>query len=539
MNVKLLAQVALLFCGAVFGAGLAGWLAEETLLRTGQADLKRYAGRVMHSREQIALETGRIIADVSDSHLDFCSDQELTLMRREVFNASYVKYLGRVRDGSLYCTTGMGRLSAPIHLKAPDFEIQGRKISPLVGMAFSNRTMGYAIEERGVFLVLNPDSFRNLFEPPKFFTGYLFDPSDHRLLRSFGNRVPLSKQEVLEQAMIEREGSFFQPLCSFTIDVCLVATESRHAMMDKNKTAISLALGCGALLGVALASILILLDRRQRSLERQLQRAVRKGSLSLVYQPIVDLETYTIVGAEALARWVNDAGESIKPDAFIAIAEEQGFINEITRFVLSRAVDELGDLMAKGNFRVTVNIAEQDLKDPQFFAHLSQCMSSAGIAASAIGIELTERSTANQEMSIRAITQLQRAGHTVYIDDFGTGYSSLAYLHQLAADAIKIDRTFTHTVCTDAVTASVVPQILDIARRLDLVVVVEGIETCEQATYFRQAGRGTLAQGFLFGAPMTAEELRVVLREQIESVGNQLPLASSKRTRDEFQWISE
>ena len=117
-------------------------------------------------------------------------------------------------------------------------------------------------------------------------------------------------------------------------------------------------------------------------------------------------------------------------------------------------------------------------------------------------------------MALDAISHLQRSGHTVYIDDFGTGYSSLAYLHQLAADAIKIDRTFTHTVCTEAVTASVVPQILDIARRLELLVVVEGIETREQADYFRHAGGGILAQGWFFGRPVPVGEFRKRIEEQ-------------------------
>ena len=96
----------------------------------------------------------------------------------------------------------------------------------------------------------------------------------------------------------------------------------------------------------------------------------------------------------------------------------------------------------------------------------------------------------------------------MYIDDFGTGYSSLSYLHRLSVDAIKIDQSFTQTVGTGAVTASVVPLILKMAYELGLMVVVEGIETNEQAEYFRKAGAGLLAQGYLYGKPVSAAQMK-------------------------------
>jgi len=130
-----------------------------------------------------------------------------------------------------------------------------------------------------------------------------------------------------------------------------------------------------------------------------------------------------------------------------------------------------------------------------------------------VGLELTERSTADHKTAVHALAQFKNTGHVMYIDDFGTGYSSLAYLHELHVDAIKMDRAFTRTVGTGAVTASVVPQILEMAAQLDLLVVVEGIETREQAEYFRAAGRGILGQGWLFGMPVPASQFRKLLQD--------------------------
>ena len=126
-------------------------------------------------------------------------------------------------------------------------------------------------------------------------------------------------------------------------------------------------------------------------------------------------------------------------------------------------------------------------------------------------IEITESSTARHEKAIETIRQLRAAGHRVHIDDFGTGYSSLAYLHDLAVDGIKIDKVFTRAIGTGSVSVGIVPQILAMADVLHLEIVVEGIETEEQARYFVQADKPIRAQGWLFGQPKPAGEFLEML----------------------------
>jgi sensor c-di-GMP phosphodiesterase-like protein len=145
-------------------------------------------------------------------------------------------------------------------------------------------------------------------------------------------------------------------------------------------------------------------------------------------------------------------------------------------------------------------------------------MQSARLAPAAIGLEITERSTADHETAIEAIARLKQAGHTVYIDDFGTGFSNLGYLHRLAADAIKIDRVFTKMIGADAAATSIVPQILAMARQLGLRVVVEGIETQHQADYFRAASPDLLAQGYLFSPGVPAAEIKRIFLNQVLAV---------------------
>jgi sensor c-di-GMP phosphodiesterase-like protein len=144
---------------------------------------------------------------------------------------------------------------------------------------------------------------------------------------------------------------------------------------------------------------------------------------------------------------------------------------------------------------------------------LAQSLDQASVSTESVVIEITESSTALYKAAVETIHQLRRRGHNIHIDDFGTGYSSLSYLHDLSVDAIKIDRSFTQAIGTQAVTVAILPQILEMAKALNLQVIVEGIETNLQATYFSAVALPTLGQGWLFGRPVTADEFHCLLAE--------------------------
>ena len=137
-----------------------------------------------------------------------------------------------------------------------------------------------------------------------------------------------------------------------------------------------------------------------------------------------------------------------------------------------------------------------------------------GVRPEGFSIEITESSTARRGVAIETIQRLRQRGHSVHIDDFGTGYSSLSYLHELSVDAIKIDRSFTQSIGTESVTLFILPQILAMAEALQLLVIVEGIETAQQADYFLADARAKiLGQGWLFGRPVPVETILGKLTE--------------------------
>ena len=509
---KFLAQIGIIAGISAFGIAVSFATARVIELRQGRASLQRYAEQLRQADEGFIRDDDQAIEDIAHDGLPFCSDAELSFLRDYVFRSPHIRDIGRLKDGALYCTSGVGRLPSPtVSTSIPDFSENGVHIFTHGRLKISNDTQALIIQTKGVSLALNAKSYLYLDEAPMYFAGPLLDRTHGQLLTAFGHSVPLSAQEAMAGKLIERKGVFYQPICLPQATTCVIGFESRKDMLATNKDMVGWFLVGGLLLGGALGLILVQFHHGHSSMESQLRRAIQKDSLTLVYQPIIDLETNAIVGAEALVRWINEDGESVRPEVFIALAEQRGFVGQITQRVARCAVEELGDLLKTGTFRLTLNISSEDLHDARFVANLDSALGKSGVPAASIGLELTERFAADQERAMDTLALIKSKGYMVYIDDFGTGYSSLAYLHRLQVDAIKIDRTFTQTVGTEAVTASVVPQILDMAAKLGLLVVVEGIETKKQAEYFRASGRGILGQGWLFGKPVPVAQFRKLL----------------------------
>jgi sensor c-di-GMP phosphodiesterase-like protein len=270
----------------------------------------------------------------------------------------------------------------------------------------------------------------------------------------------------------------------------------------------------GGLIGALFGFVCSHIYGRSSRMEQQLRRAIRKDKLRMVYQPILELASKRIVGAEALVRWTDEDGIAVGPDIFVRAAEKNGFVGEITALVVRHVLRDFGaTLREHPDFQLSINVAAADLTDPRFLPMLEGAVKRAGVAPSSLAIEITESSTAQHKVAIESILRLRRNGHSVHIDDFGTGYSSLSYLRDLSVNAIKIDKSFTQAIGTEAVTVSILPQILAMAKALNLEVIVEGIETSLQAEYFATYEQPILAQGWFYGRPVPADAFHCLLAE--------------------------
>ncbi|MBU6260144.1 MAG: EAL domain-containing protein [Burkholderiales bacterium] len=251
--------------------------------------------------------------------------------------------------------------------------------------------------------------------------------------------------------------------------------------------------------------------RQALDLEADLRRALRTpGEVFVAYQPIVDLATGAICGAEALARWNHPTRGPVSPVEFIPLAEENGLIAELGEQVLQAACSDAvawrQTLGARSIDTVSVNLSRAQIRKGGLPARVAAILAGTGLPPRALRLEITESLAMQDPQMVATLHELRALGVSLALDDFGTGYSSLASLDQLPLDAVKIDRGFVQRMVGDQYQTALIEATLRVAASLHLEVVAEGVETEEQARLLRRAGCSR-AQGWLFGRPMAAADL--------------------------------
>lgn len=244
----------------------------------------------------------------------------------------------------------------------------------------------------------------------------------------------------------------------------------------------------------------------RREMVHELPRAIQDGSIGFHLQPKVDLATEETYGFEALVRWSRH-GKLVPPDEFILTAEESGVIIDVDRYVLRAACQELSDFnrMHGTALSVSVNFSTVHFNSPKLIAVVQDALAASGLPPELLTIEITETlEMGDWTQARKIITRIHELGAKISIDDFGAGFSSLAYLRETVADEIKIDRSLVQDIDTSDTSRFLLDAVIDIARNLDLDVIVEGVETQRQIDIVRGLGAGR-AQGFFYGAPLPAQ----------------------------------
>jgi diguanylate cyclase (GGDEF)-like protein/PAS domain S-box-containing protein len=273
-------------------------------------------------------------------------------------------------------------------------------------------------------------------------------------------------------------------------------------------------------------------------LEADLRRAIDQSEFVLNYQPIVDLRTGELVGAEALIRWDHPTHGRIAPSVFIPLAEQTGRIDEIGTWVLRTACAEAArwaQLSHGGVPRVSINVSAHQFADPRFVWNLQAAMAHAAADPSWVTIELTESlMMQNSSAFLEQLHAIRGLGVHIAIDDFGTGYSSLAYLERFPVTHLKIDRSFVTPLDDPRRRDGVVHAIVEIGRALGLTTVAEGIETPTELRRLRDLGC-VLGQGYLFARPLERDAMADLVSRKVGPVfAREVAMADKKeaaRTR--------
>ena len=278
-------------------------------------------------------------------------------------------------------------------------------------------------------------------------------------------------------------------------------------------------------------------DRRTRN---EIRDAIAQGQMRVEYQPIVELASGEVVGAEALVRWDHPTRGLIGPDEFVCEAERTGCIGDITRFVLAEACTQVarwrtGVLSGCEQFKIAVNLSGADLSDDGLALFVGDVLAESGLPNDWLHLEVTETAlVADVDAATNSLMALRVLGVRLALDDFGTGASSLAHLHRFPLDVVKIDRLFVTRAETHEYSAILTNGIISLTHTMGLTTVAEGIETDGQAQMLRDFGC-ELAQGFLFSRPLRPENFETFYTD-LAAIG-QHGLTRSDHDTDRPHWL--
>lgn len=250
-------------------------------------------------------------------------------------------------------------------------------------------------------------------------------------------------------------------------------------------------------------------------MQKKLKKAVKNNEFSVHYQPQIDIITGKISGMEALVRWVNAEDGSISPNEFIPWAEEIGLIMPISEYVLRTACIKSKQWNSSRNSKlsISVNISVIQLNQINFVEVVKNILEETGLEPRYLTLEITESILIKSlESNIRKLENLRKLGIKIALDDFGTGYSSLSYIMNLPIDIVKIDKSFVDDITENSKKEVIIESIISLAQKINLQVVVEGVEVKEQYDILMKQNCDKI-QGYYFSKPLCEEDFEKFITE--------------------------
>lgn len=451
-----------------------------------------------------------------------CSTPSLVAMRNIDLSSSYIQAIGRVLNGQLVCSSiglaGPTMALGPVDIVHPN----GVTLRTDVRFPFAPETSYLVIETNGYATIVHKDlPIDTALDLPDVSLAS-YSQVAKELLTSRGTINPewILHAPDAKPAQFIADGQLVVVLPSQTYLIGAIAAVPVAQLNARLRDVMLVALPLAILAGGLFAVALLRLAMRQRTMPYLIRAGLKRNEFRLEYQPIVELETGRWIGAEALIRW--DRGmDSMRPDIFVAAAEEAGLIADISRRTISLASQDAAGLFTEfPDFHLGINLSGTDLADPDTLALMDQLTEATAAGSGNLLVEATERGFTDPEKAGPIIKKLRMSGIAVAIDDFGTGYSNLSTLEALELDYLKIDKSFVDTLGTGAATSSVVGHIIEMSKSLNLQMIAEGVETQEQANMLIELGV-PYAQGWLFSRPVPYAQLLEGLRHQRERAGVQ------------------
>ena len=434
-----------------------------------------------------------------------CDKKSILQLANQVYRADSVRWLGLKDKNGNYCT------SLQIDLGFERF--QKHKLFDNYSLAVLNRINGHSdlllIKEYG-------ESF------------YLADLNN--LSAETFNDLPCEKciryrvtvhgdpPIVFGDVLLKTQAYRFQlrrQLESLEITVVFEATNEISEYYSGVSLATTIFISC--LLALFIVYTIERLLNYHRSFQTIIERAIVNGEFKPYYQPLVDCQTNEVVGAEALLRWVQADGSTRPTNEFIEFLEQTGLIVPITDQLIEMVTSDVAKFGWDGTDKaISLNIVPKHLENDNLFQKMQKAIRSTGIHFKNISLEITERNkVSNLPRAKRVIGRFISKGTNLYLDDAGTGYGGFSYIQELQISTLKIDKMFIDTIGRERdLKKPVLDAIIAFAKSSGLSIVAEGVETIEQINYLKSKGV-FLIQGFIYCQPLSSEEFRELLKDQV------------------------
>jgi c-di-GMP phosphodiesterase len=485
---------------------------------------------------EILVNVQGVLANAAQATDGQCSREAVAILRRDAYLYAPIREMGIIRDHHLACTS-WGPVEPPLALPKEDESSVGQ------GLAL------YALDEPALGIAETSLVLANRFGNGDQINALVYPETIYRVLDGFAVAdvnvgIVLDGKRLLAARYAGRYrelAAAFDANKLFPADgylrtsrmipgfpLQIVADLPRGLKYRHLLPQYTLYL-CGAIF-VALAGIWVVrrLFLHMESVPFQLQSALVQGQLRLYYQPVVAMDSRRYLGMEALLRWEHPTYGLLPPETFVPFAEKTSIIVPITEWVLEEVIRQLeGPLARWPDLYVAINLCHEHLISNGFAETAIRRLGEAQIQPQRLHFELTERTLAPSDAGAAAtIARFRETGIRVAVDDFGTGYSTLHSLQAIQVDYIKVDKVFVDAIGTCAVTEHLVDSIIELAKKLDVEIIAEGVERTEQARYLLERGVRT-GQGFLFGKPVRLEALLAEVAKSRRAIETEpLPAAS-------------
>jgi sensor c-di-GMP phosphodiesterase-like protein len=481
--------------------GLNLWL-NGMVEHQGREELELAAKRHLTLSEARLTRTLAVLDDLASRGIDSCESSHVEALRQATFATIPVKELSIIAsDGRTLCSDVSNQPDQRLVVSSEPFPQGGRNLFELVKLGGKPeqwvRLRRSVAGDGNSVAALIPAA---LFVPqvsttggPIRFQARMLSPGG-ALIAELGAATPAA----------EGNDDLAADLFGGHYGLRAIVSAPAAALTASQSDLRAVSVMASGLLAIVILALTVLMPRRERENPvDEIAQALQAGEFVPYYQPIVDIRSGRLRGAEVLIRWRKPDGTLVPPASFIPLAESSGMIIELTRSLMRRVCQEAGGVLGpRPHLKIGFNLTARHFANEEIVEDVRKIFKNSRLKLSQILLEVTERQPIeNLTETRRVVAALQGLGVKVAIDDVGTGHSGLSYMLKLGVDIIKIDKLFIESLGTDRNSNTIIETLIDLAHNMRMEVIAEGVESFEQVLHLRDLGIRA-AQGFVFAPPL-------------------------------------